>query len=312
MGRFASPFQHEAGAHIPGLVHGTLALAGGRLHYVEAGSGTVLLLIHGGHGSWTHWIANLEPLARMHRVIALDMPGFGGSYRPHPDYTIEQYVDTVIEVMNSLHIATAAIAGFSFGSVVAAAAARMSRRLTHLVMINAPGIGPASPEAATLMKALTELSLRQGLRAGATASLKRIQLYDHARIDDGLVDRMMANVRLTKFVSRDLSAAARTEAWLAQIRQPTLVFIGREDIHRRFGLADGLKAIAHHAPHAQVHLVEHAAHWLQFDRAALFNALVADFLREPNAGSPQPSAGTSGPISDDSGEHRPIGSRLTS
>lgn len=278
MGRFESPFQHEAGAHLPALTHGTLALAGGRLHYVEAGAGSPLLLIHGGHGSWTHWIANIEALARAHRVIALDMPGFGGSYRPQPDCTVEQYVDVVIEVLDSLGIEAAAIAGFSFGSVVAAAAAHRSRRLTQLVLVNAPGIGPASPAAAALMKSLTELSLRRGLRAGATESLKRIQLFDHARIDDALVDRMLANVRLTKFVSRDLSGAARTQEWLAGIRQPILVFIGREDIHRRFGLAGGLQAIARHAPHAQVHLVERAAHWLQFDRAELFNSLVADFL----------------------------------
>lgn len=279
MGRYVSPFQHEAGAHLPALTHGTLALAGGRLHYVESGSGSPLLLLHGGHGSWTHWIANIEALSRVHRVIALDMPGFGGSYRPQPDYTIGQYVAVVIEVLDSLGIASAAIAGFSFGSVVAAAAAHRSRRLTHLVMVNAPGIGPASPDAAALMKSLTELSLRRGLRTGAIESLKRIQLFDHARIDDALVDRMLANVRLTKFVSRELSSVARTEEWLDGIRQPILIFIGREDVHRRFGLAGGLKAIARHAPHAQVHLVERAAHWLQFDRAHLFNSLLADFLR---------------------------------
>lgn len=279
MGRFESRFQHEAGAPIPALKHGTVALARGELHYVESGSGAPLLLIHGGHGSWTHWIANIEALARSRRVIALDMPGFGGSYRPQPDYTIEQYVDVLMEAMDVLHIANAAIAGFSFGCVIAAAASRQSRRLTHLVMVNAPGIGPPSPNAAALMKSLTELSLRRGLKAGVIESLKRIQLYDHARIDEDTVDRTLANVRLTKFVSRDLSSVARTQDWLAEILQPILILIGREDIHRRFGLADGLKPIARQAPQAQIHLVEHAAHWLQYDRAEFFNSRVAEFLR---------------------------------
>lgn len=279
LGRFESRFQHEAGAHIAALKHGTVALARGELHYVEAGNGAPVLLIHGGHGSWTHWIANIEAMARSRRVIALDMPGFGGSYRPQPDYTIEQYVDVLLEAMDVLGIDDTAIAGFSFGCVVAAAATRRSRRLTHLVMVNAPGIGPASPDAAALMKALTELSLRRGLKTGAIESLKRIQLFDHARIDDDTVSRMLANVRLTKFVSRDLSSVARTQDWLAEIPQPTLILIGREDIHRRFGLADALKAIARHAPHAQIHLVEHAAHWLQYDRPDFFNTRLAEFLR---------------------------------
>ena len=57
-----------------------------------------------------------------------------------------------------------------------------------------------------------------------------------------------------------------------------LLLLGREDLHRKYGLAETLVEVATHAPQAQIHIVESARHWLQFDRAQLFDALLADFI----------------------------------
>ena len=51
----------------PQVEHRYLQLAAGRLHYVEAGRGDPVILLHGGHGSWTHWVANIAALSRAHR-----------------------------------------------------------------------------------------------------------------------------------------------------------------------------------------------------------------------------------------------------
>src|ERR1700684_2860601 len=60
--------------------HRFIDVAGDRLHYVELdGPGTPLLFIHGLGGNWTVWLENLPAFARHHRVIAVDLPGFGGS-----------------------------------------------------------------------------------------------------------------------------------------------------------------------------------------------------------------------------------------
>jgi pimeloyl-ACP methyl ester carboxylesterase len=261
------------------LKHATVALPDAEVHYVEAGVGDPLLLIHGGHGSWTHWLANIAALAQHRRVVALDLPGFGGSHRPEPDYTVERYGAAISHFLDALRIERMAIAGFSFGGIVAGMAARREpARISHLVLVNTPGIGPSSPFATAVMKELTALSLRKGLRAGALGSLRRIQLFDHSLIDAALIDRMLVNLRQTRFVTRDLSSIARIDYLLSAITQPLLIFIGREDVQRQFGLAADLEVITRCAPHAQIWLVERAAHWLQYDRAALFNERVADFL----------------------------------
>lgn len=272
-------YQREAGARIAGLRRASIELTEGPLHFVEAGVGEALLLIHGGHGSWTHWIANIETLARTRRVIALDMPGFGASFNPQPAYSIEQYAGVVSAVLDSLRIERAAIAGFSFGCIVASAAARGEpNRISHLALVNAPGIGPTSPIATRLTKALSELSVRKGLRLGATESLRQMQLFNHGLIDDEVVNMMLANLRQTRFVSRDVSQSIRTDLILHGVRQPILIFIGREDVHRQFGLSGALRTIVQHAPHAQICMVERAAHWLQYDRADLFNERLGAFI----------------------------------
>jgi 2-hydroxy-6-oxonona-2,4-dienedioate hydrolase len=261
------------------LPQGQVPLPQGHVHYVEAGTGDPLLLVHGGYGSWTHWIANIEPLARRRRVIALDLPGFGASFNPKPAYSIEQYAAAVRGVLDALKIERAAIAGFSFGCVVSSMTARVEpERISHLAMVNSPGIGPASPVAADIQKDLSDLAVRTSLRNGALESLKQLQLYNHELIDESVVDVMVENVRQTRFVSRSLSRVSDTSHILAEVRQPILVLIGREDIHRQFGLAEALRVVPQAAPQAQIHLVERARHWLQFDRADLFNALLGDFV----------------------------------
>lgn len=264
---------------LPAVRHADLALPQGQLHYVEAGSGDPLLLVHGGHGSWTHWVANIEPLAAKRRVIALDLPGFGASFNPVPAYSIEQYGDTISAVLDALGLTRAAICGFSFGCVVSAMAARAEpQRIARLAMVNPPGISAVSPIAVAIQKRLSELAVRHGLRRGALESLKQLQLFNHELIDDAVVDMMVENVRQTCFVSRSVSRATDTNHILADVHQPVLLLIGREDISRQFGLAEALRAVPRAAPQTQIHIIERARHWLQFDRAALFNAVLDDFV----------------------------------
>ncbi|WP_214104007.1 alpha/beta fold hydrolase [Acrocarpospora catenulata] len=63
----------------PALTHGKVAVDGGYLHYVRAGSGPPLVLLHGWLGTWVTWQKVIPGLAREHTVIAIDLPGLGDS-----------------------------------------------------------------------------------------------------------------------------------------------------------------------------------------------------------------------------------------
>jgi len=264
---------------VPDVRDRAFDLPDGRVHYVESGSGDALILVHGGHGSWTHWIANIDAAARRRRVLAVDLPGFGGSFNPKPAYSIDQYAGVVSAMLDALQIERAAIAGFSFGCVVSAhAAVAEPARITHLAMVNPPGIGPPSPVAAKIMQALSSRSVKEGLRAGALGSLQQVQLFNQELIDDHVVDLMVANVRQTRFVSRTLSRGSGLCTVLENVSQPLLMVLGREDLHRKHSLAETLAAVPKSVPQAEIHIVESARHWLQFDRAELFDRLLAEFI----------------------------------
>ena len=263
----------------PDVRHGELDLPDGRLHYVEAGSGDALILVHGGHGSWTHWVANIDAAAHHRRVLAVDLPGFGASFKPKAPYAIGQYARAISAILDVLKIERAAVAGFSFGCVVSAhAAVAEPARITHLAMVNPPGVGTASPTAAKTMQELSSRSVKEGLRAGALGSLQQVQLFNHELIEDQVVDLMVANVRQTRFVSRTLSRGSDLCSVLEKVPQPLLLLLGREDPHRKDALAETLVTVPRSVPQAQIHIVESARHWLQFDQAELFNRLLAEFI----------------------------------
>lgn len=62
------------------------------VNVVELGSGPPLLFVHGLGGCWQNWLENLPEFARDHRVIALDLPGFGRSQMPAGEISVRAWI----------------------------------------------------------------------------------------------------------------------------------------------------------------------------------------------------------------------------
>ncbi len=104
------------------LRHRDAQLRGVRVHWVEAGEGPPLVLIHGLLVSHEEWLPALPYLAKSFRCIALDMPGFGTSEKPPEDrypYTREAFAETVRELVRELGLERAHVCGHSLGGAVA-------------------------------------------------------------------------------------------------------------------------------------------------------------------------------------------------
>lgn len=125
----------------PAVLHRQLPTADGEIHYVEAGAGEPVLLIHGGHGAWVHWMANIDALAQHRRVLALDLPGFGHSYDPGRRPDLSGYAAVVGSFIAALGLCNVALVGFSFGALVATTiASKQPDAVKSLVLIN-PALG---------------------------------------------------------------------------------------------------------------------------------------------------------------------------
>jgi len=97
----------------------TVSIDGVGVHYLEAGEGPALVLIHG-LGASTFTFQRVVPeLARRFRVVALDLKGFGFSDRPDGDYTLTAQADLVRQLMDRLGIEKASVLGHSMGGAVA-------------------------------------------------------------------------------------------------------------------------------------------------------------------------------------------------
>lgn len=122
----------------------TTPCGAGHMVWHAWGSGRPLVLLHGGSGSWTHWLRNIEPLVAVgRRVIAADLPGFGDSAVP----ATGSDADALPEPLQAglAHIvgdAAVDVAGFSFGGMTAGLwAQRFPARVARLVVVGAPGLG---------------------------------------------------------------------------------------------------------------------------------------------------------------------------
>ena len=92
------------------------------------GSGPPLVFVHGLAGCWQNWLENIPHFARSHRVIAVDLPGFGESELPHEDISIPGYGRFVDAFLGEIGVERAPLVGNSMGGFIAAEVARQPSR----------------------------------------------------------------------------------------------------------------------------------------------------------------------------------------
>ena len=102
--------------HVEGVTHHWVRARGVEFHYAEAGSGDdVVLCLHGWPQHWYEWRNLMPALADRHRVIALDLRGFGWSQAPEEGYEKENLADDVLAVLDELGLERVKLVGHDWG-----------------------------------------------------------------------------------------------------------------------------------------------------------------------------------------------------
>ncbi len=113
-------------------------VCGARVHYVDRGFGPPIVLLHGFASSLEIWSSIIPNLLQAHRVVAVDLKGFGWTDRPEGDYSPRAQAQLVWALLERLDIERAALVGHSWGaSVVLAMALNSPERTTHLALYDA-------------------------------------------------------------------------------------------------------------------------------------------------------------------------------
>lgn len=190
-----------------------LIVARRRLRFVDIGQGPVVLLVHGLGMSWQCWLENILAIARDHRVIAVDLPGFGDSEPAVAVHGIAAYSDTLAELADLLGVRSATVVGHSMGGMVAQRLAIDHAALVSGLLLVCPG----DPTLGRARKAVLVVAFRalHGLlrRRAITAAIVRSPRLQRAVLSGFVVDRTCITPALAVQLSRASGRPATSQAW---------------------------------------------------------------------------------------------------
>jgi pimeloyl-ACP methyl ester carboxylesterase len=249
---------------------------GARIVWRRFGAGPALVLLHGGHGSWLHWVHNIEALALRHTVWVPDMPGYGAS-DDAPGTDLQSLVGTLVAGIAELFDTEAIdVVGFSFGGLVASHLAAQSPAVRRLGLLGPGGHGGARRQQAPLVdwrhgtdRAAEAVALRQNVEA--------FMISDPAKVDALAMLAYSDSCRHTRFRSKEISRAGGLGDALDAFAGPVLLAWGEDDV-----TADPPAVIATLTgaawPQREARIVPAAGHWVQFEAHHDVNAMLVDWL----------------------------------
>lgn len=133
--------EHQRWVEVEGQQVNVIEMGPGSPSADSPGAGSPIVFVHGLSGSWPNWLEQLPVLARSHRVVALDLPGFGHSPMPAETITISGYARLLDGLLGKLSIDAAALVGNSMGGFVSAELSiAYPQRVERLVLVSAAGI----------------------------------------------------------------------------------------------------------------------------------------------------------------------------
>lgn len=246
------------------------------MNHVRRGSGSPLVLVHGFLGGIAEWEALTSRLAPRFDVIAVDLPGFGGSAAIPPPSSIGGYGTLVFELLRGLGISRSSLFGHSLGSmIVQQMALDHPGRFERLVLYGAASTGRL-PGRFETFDATIERLRRTGIAAGSEPIIASWFVEGRAHPAFPMYRRMAEHARLESAIA----ALRAVEAWQAterlnEITAPTLVIGGDRD--RSTEPAEQLR-LWKGLPNGQLCILPYCAHAAHLEQPELFGRLVTRFL----------------------------------
>jgi pimeloyl-ACP methyl ester carboxylesterase len=260
----------------------------------EDATGQPLVFVHGLSGSWQNWLEQLPVLAADHRVLTLDLPGFGHSPMPAEPISISGYARLLDHLFDELAIDAAAVVGNSMGGFIGAELAiTFPQRVERLVLVSAAGVSTyddprvrrAMPTLRLLEGALTAGAIRVAGRADTLALRPRLRqaalrlVAAHPeQLPATLAAEQMRGAGKPGFMAAFASILDYdVRERLPEIACPTLIVWGDSD--RLISVRDA-DVFAELIPNSRKVIFADTGHMSMLERPAAFNELLEDFLSD--------------------------------
>lgn len=238
-------------------------------------SGPILVLLHGGYGSWMHFLKNVEELSKNFQVIVPDMPGFGESESLPKVPNLDEYAQTLVDALSSLtNGSNYNIIGFSFGSAIGSHMIKFAgdsvNRLT-LVGYNRTGNMPFKrPKMLSWRAAKTEEELNTAQRH----NLSVMMIHKQEKIDDMAINLQTLNTKGAKVRSLEIVASHDLPNRILNISQPIDIIWGEFDVTLINGIDDAQNRMKELIPDVKFNIIQNSGHWIQFEEYEKFNSTI--------------------------------------
>jgi 4,5:9,10-diseco-3-hydroxy-5,9,17-trioxoandrosta-1(10),2-diene-4-oate hydrolase len=266
-----------------GLTSGSIRLASGyEMHRSEIGTGAPIVFIHGsgpGASGSSNFRPNLGAFAAAgYRVIAPDLIGYGGSSKPSDvEYTLDFFVDTLVEELDRLEIERCTLVGNSLGGAIAIRIALDRPALVDKLIMMAPG-GIETRETYFAMPGIQRMVggfTSEGFDEARMRAIVTNLVYDPACVTDSLVAERFA---VAKTQPKEVLSTMRVpdlSPRLGELTQPILGFWGLDD---GFCPASGAAKFLTACQDVRFVTFNRCGHWVMVERAEEFNRYALGFL----------------------------------
>ncbi|MFJ8629277.1 alpha/beta fold hydrolase [Streptomyces sp. NPDC093568] len=279
----------------PTMRESLLDVLGRKIFVAETGDGPPVLLLHGGGpgaSGVSNYARNIAELAERHRVIVPDLPGYGRSSKGVDGTDPFGYLASHVRgLLDELGLDKAHLVGNSYGGACALRLALDTPdRVDRMVLMGPGGIGTTRALPTPGLNSLLNYYSGSGpSRLKLEKFIRTYLVFNAADVPDSVIDaRYQASVDPEVIAAPPLRRPSGPNAlrtlWrtdftrdrrLSRLPVPTLVLWGAADKVNR---PSGGRMLADRMPNCDLYEVANTGHWVQFERAELFNRLCADFL----------------------------------
>ena len=244
------------------------------------GKGSPVVLVHGGSGSWTHWIKTIPVLKQSREVWAVDMPGLGDSdFPPHPHTPAGCGLPLALGLKSLFPTkGQVQVVAFSFGAhVTSHALLHLKDHVRDFTLTGCAALGLPQGPGKEFPREMEDMS--EAERMAVHRDLLEILMFkEPSRIDSLAVYLQSDNVGKARFRSRPFARSDEIRRNLMEIEIPVKAVWGGNDQTAWPSIEARYDVLREFHPELITRTVPDAGHWVMYEQPAAYNAALVEVL----------------------------------